>query len=34
MENNKKNKIPFMILKGPNNVILPISGPYWKDEKE
>jgi hypothetical protein len=32
MERNKKVKIPFMIRKGPNNEILPISGPYWKDE--
>jgi hypothetical protein len=32
MENNKQVKIPFMILKGPNNEILPISGPYWKEE--
>jgi hypothetical protein len=32
MENNKTVKIPFMIIKGPNNEILPISGPYWKDD--
>jgi hypothetical protein len=32
MENNKTVKIPFMILKGPNNDMLPISGPYWKDD--
>jgi hypothetical protein len=34
MENNRKNTSPFMILSSPNNEILPISGPYWKDERE
>ena len=32
MEKNKTVKIPFMILKGPDNEMLPISGPYWKDD--
>jgi hypothetical protein len=34
MEINKKVKIPFMVLHGPNNEILPISGPYWKEDPQ
>jgi len=34
MEKNKKNDIPFMFMKGPNNEVLPISINYWSTSKE
>jgi len=33
MENNKKNDIPFMFMKGPNNEVLPVSTNYWSEKK-
>lgn len=33
MEKNKKNDIPFMFMKGPNNEVLPISTNYWSRKK-
>jgi len=33
MEKNKKNDIPFMFMKGPNNAISPISKNYWSGRK-
>ena len=33
METNKKNEIPFMFMKGPNNEVLPVSSNYWSGKK-
>ena len=33
MERNKKNEIPFMFMKGPNNEVLPVSTNYWSRKK-
>ena len=33
METNKKNNIPFMFMKGPNNEVLPVSTNYWSGKK-
>jgi hypothetical protein len=33
METNKKNEIPFMFMKGPNNEVLPVSTNYWSRKK-
>lgn len=33
MEENKKNEIPFMFMKGPNNEVLPVSTNYWNRKK-
>ncbi|MFC5196613.1 hypothetical protein ACFPH8_14820 [Bizionia hallyeonensis] len=33
MEKNKKNEIPFMFMKGPNNEVLPVSTNYWSRKK-
>ncbi len=33
MEKNKKNDLPFMFMKGPNNEVLPVSTNYWSGKK-
>ena len=33
MEKNKKNEIPFMFMKGPNNEVMPVSTNYWSRKK-
>ena len=33
MEKNKKNDIPFMFMKGPNDEVLPVSSNYWSEKK-
>ena len=33
MEKNKKNEVPFMFMKGPNNEVLPVSTNYWSGKK-
>ncbi len=33
MEKNKKNELPFMFMKGPNNEVLPVSTKYWSEKK-
>lgn len=33
MEKNKKNDLPLMFMKGPNNEVLPVSANYWSGKK-
>jgi hypothetical protein len=33
MEKNKKNDLPLMFMKGPNNEVLPVSTNYWSGKK-